>query len=146
MLKKNNGYFIHPTADVSSEATVKSGVKIWDDVRIRRGAYIGANTIIGRGVYIDPEIRIGANCKIQNNCQIYRHTQLEDGVFVGPQACFANDRFPRAITPDGVLKTSDDWEPGSIKVCFGASIGAHATIIPSVDNWQVRNGWCRVLL
>ncbi|NIN67168.1 MAG: N-acetyltransferase, partial [Anaerolineae bacterium] len=57
---------------------------------------------------------------------------MEDGVFIGPQACLTNDRIPRAINPDGSLKGDEDWEVGRILVRHGASIGAGATILPGV--------------
>ena len=125
-------YFAHPTAEVSSEATVGEGVKIWDFVKIREGASIGAETIIGMGAYIDADVSIGARCKIQNGAYIYRGSVLEDGVFVGPGACLCNDRLPRAITPDGRLKGPDDWVRGKIRVSYGASIGAGVIIVPDV--------------
>jgi UDP-2-acetamido-3-amino-2,3-dideoxy-glucuronate N-acetyltransferase len=57
---------------------------------------------------------------------------LEDGVFVGPHVCFTNDLAPRAITPDGKLKTADDWEITPTLVKYGASIGAGSVIVCSV--------------
>ena len=124
--------FVHSRAEVSPEARLGPGVKLWDDVKVREGASIGANTIVGKGVYIDRDVEIGANCKIQNGSFIYRKTTLEDGVFVGPQVCLANDRIPRAITPSGQLKGDDDWEVGEIRVCHGASIGAGVTVLPDL--------------
>jgi hypothetical protein len=41
---------------------------------------------------------------------VFEGVTLEDGVFVGPHVCFTNDLLPRAITPDGKLKSADDWE------------------------------------
>ena len=124
--------FVHSRAEVSPDAHLGSGVKLWDDVKVREGACIGANTIVGKGAYIDRDVSIGANCKIQNGSFIYRKTTLEDGVFVGPHACFANDRIPRAIMPSGRLKDEGDWKPGEIRVCYGASIGAGVTILPNI--------------
>jgi UDP-2-acetamido-3-amino-2,3-dideoxy-glucuronate N-acetyltransferase len=125
-------FFAHPTAEISGEARIGEGVKIWDFVKIREGASIGAETTIGMGAYIDADVSIGARCKIQNGAYIYRGSVLEDGVFVGPGACLANDRFPRAITPDGRLKGPEDWVPGQIRVSYGASIGAGVIIVPDV--------------
>ena len=81
---------------------------------------------------MDFDVVIGDNVKIQNGAQLYHGVTLEDGVFVGPLACLTNDRFPRAITPDGHLKAADDWEVGPILVRRGASIGAGAIVLPGV--------------
>jgi acetyltransferase-like isoleucine patch superfamily enzyme len=123
---------IHPTADVSPHARIGHGTRIWHQAQVRERAQIGANCIVGKGAYIDFDVRIGDNVKIQNGVFVYHGVTLEDGVFVGPRVCFTNDMFPRAITPDGALKTDTDWEVGSILVRYGASLGAGAIILPDV--------------
>ncbi|MGH2593031.1 MAG: acyltransferase, partial [Anaerolineae bacterium] len=57
---------------------------------------------------------------------------VEDGVFLGPGVVLTNDRTPRAINPDGSLKTSGDWQVGPIRVCYGASIGAGVIVLPNI--------------
>src|SRR5262249_41182396 len=87
---------------------------------------------VGKGVYIDLNVHIGNNVKIQNSALLYHGLTVDDGVFIGPGACMTNDVHPRAITPDGHLKSDDDWEVGPIRICYGASIGAGAIILPKV--------------
>lgn len=123
---------IHPTAQVDPRARLGENVRIWNWVQVREGAQIGANSILAKGVYIDAGVRIGANVKIQNNVSVYHGVTIEDGVFVGPHVCFTNDKFPRAVTPDGRLKEADDWQVSPIRVRYGASLGANATILPGV--------------
>ncbi|MGZ3945801.1 MAG: hypothetical protein ACXVJB_12730, partial [Mucilaginibacter sp.] len=36
----------------------------------------------------------------QNYALVFEGAEVADGVFIGPGAQLANDRFPRAITPD----------------------------------------------
>jgi len=43
-----------------------------------------------------------------------------------------NDKWPRAVNPDGTLKGTEDWHISPIVVRYGASIGANATILPGV--------------
>lgn len=93
---------------------------------------IGENCILGKNVYVDFGVVVGDNVKLQNNALVYHGVTLEDGVFVGPQACLANDRVPRAITPDGRLQSDADWDGGSILVRYGVSIGAGAVVLPGV--------------
>ncbi len=123
---------IHPTAEVSPLAKVGEGTRIWHQAQIRAGAQIGQSCIIGKGVYIDFDVVIGNLVKIQNGASIYHGVTIEDGVFVGPHACLANDKFPRAVTPEGRLKQDTDWEVGRILIQYGASIGASAVILPGV--------------
>lgn len=127
---------IHPTADVSRDAQVGEDTRIWHGVQIREGARVGRECILGKGVYVDKDVVIGDRCKIQNRASVFHGVTLEDGVFVGPHAILANDRFPRAVNTDGTLKTDDDWmiEPSLIRE--GASIGAGAIVLPGVTVGQ----------
>lgn len=127
-----NTVFIHPTADVSAEARIGEGTRIWNQAQIREGAQIGAECIISKNVYIDFAVQIGNRVKIQNNVSIYHGVTVEDGVFIGPHVCFCNDVLPRAITPSGALKGQEDWEVGRVLVRTGASIGAGSIILPNV--------------
>jgi UDP-2-acetamido-3-amino-2,3-dideoxy-glucuronate N-acetyltransferase len=123
---------IHPTAVVSDQALIGAGTRIWAFAQVREGVVIGRDCIVGKDAYIDFGVRIGDRVKIQNAALIYHGVTLEDGVFVGPHACFSNDRTPRAITADGRLKGQDDWIVGQIVVKYGASIGASAVVVPNV--------------
>ena len=51
---------------------------------------------------------------------------------MGPAAVFTNDHSPRAVTPQGALKTTADWEPVGVSVGRGASIGARAVCVAPV--------------
>ena len=80
---------------------------------------LGENCIVGRGAYVGTGVRIGDNCKIQNYALVYEPAVLEDGVFVGPAVVFTNDHYPRAVNPDGTLKSGDDWEAVGVTVPRG---------------------------
>jgi len=123
---------IHPTADVSAEAEIGQGTTIWHGAQVREGVRIGESCIIGKGVYIDFGVSIGSRVKIQNRASVYHGVRVEDGVFIGPHVCLTNDKFPRAITPEGELKTADDWEVSSTLVQQGASLGAGSIILPGI--------------
>jgi acetyltransferase-like isoleucine patch superfamily enzyme len=113
--------FIHPTANVSEQAIIGSGTKIWINSQIREKSEIGMNCIISKDTYIDTEVKIGHNCKIQNSVSVYHGVTIEDDVFVGPNACFTNDKVPRAFDPE--------WKITPTLVKTGVSIGANATIV-----------------
>jgi UDP-2-acetamido-3-amino-2,3-dideoxy-glucuronate N-acetyltransferase len=123
---------IHPTADVSPRATIGANTRIWHHAQIRTGAQVGANCIIGKGVYIDFDVSVGANSKLQNGVYVYHGAAVEEGVFLGPNVILTNDRLPRAINPNGSLKTAADWQVSPILIRRGASIGAGAIVLPGV--------------
>jgi UDP-2-acetamido-3-amino-2,3-dideoxy-glucuronate N-acetyltransferase len=123
---------VHDTAEVSKGANIGSGTRIWHYVQVREGVQIGQNCIVGKAAYVDAHVVIGDNVKIQNLCQVYHGATLEDGVFLGPGVILTNDKRPRAINPDGTLKTDDDWVVGEILVKRGAAIGARSVVLPGV--------------
>jgi UDP-2-acetamido-3-amino-2,3-dideoxy-glucuronate N-acetyltransferase len=124
--------FVHPTAEVSPEASLGEGCRVWRQVHIRENAVVGPGSTIGAGVYVGADVRIGRNCKIQNNALLYEGLELGDGVFVGPQVCFANDFLPRAVNPDLSLKTTADWHLGQTRVEDGASVGAQSVVVTGI--------------
>jgi UDP-2-acetamido-3-amino-2,3-dideoxy-glucuronate N-acetyltransferase len=123
---------VHETAQVHPRAKIGTEARIWNWVQVREDAEIGDGSILSKGVYIDAGVRIGRNVKIQNNVSVYHGVTIEDGVFVGPHACFTNDLHPRAINPDGSLKSADDWSVSATLLKVGCSIGANATIVAGV--------------
>jgi acetyltransferase-like isoleucine patch superfamily enzyme len=131
--------FIHPTAEVSPEATIGEGSHVWRQANIRERAVVGPGSNIGAGVYVGAGVHVGRNCKIQNNAQLYEGVTLEDGVFVGPQVCFTNDHLPRAINPDGSLKSAEDWQQGRTLVRAGASVGAQSVVLTgiTIGSWAL---------
>jgi acetyltransferase-like isoleucine patch superfamily enzyme len=127
-----SGARIHPTAEVSPAAWIGAGASIWHQAQVREGARVGEGCVIGKGVYIGADVHVGANCKVQNYSCVYEGTVLEDGVFVGPEVVFTNDRYPRAINPDGTLKSADDWECRGATVHYGAAVGSRSVVLPGV--------------
>lgn len=130
---------IHPTAEVSPEARIGAGTKVWHQVQVREGATVGEGCTLSKGVYVDKGVSIGDNVKLQNGAQVFHGSALEDGVFVGPHAILANDRYPRSVTADGRLKDDSDWPEGKVLVRYGASIGAGAVIVPdaTIGRWAM---------
>jgi acetyltransferase-like isoleucine patch superfamily enzyme len=128
----NENSYIHPSAQISPRASIGRGTRIWKDVQVREGAVIGEECILGKGSYVDFDVTIGNRCKLQNNASVFNGAAVEDGVFIGPHACITNDRLPRAITPQGALKTADDWDVGPTCLRYGCSIGAGAIVLPDV--------------
>ena len=134
-----NDAFVHPSATVDDGASIGAGTSVWHNAHVRSAARIGEGCTLGNGVYIGTGVTVGDHCKIQNRAMLFEGSSVADGVFVGPGAQLANDRFPRAVTPEGVLKGADDWTVGSVHVEGGASIGAAAVIVPDtrIGRWAM---------
>jgi UDP-2-acetamido-3-amino-2,3-dideoxy-glucuronate N-acetyltransferase len=115
---------IDASAHVDPRAVIGSGTRIWINAQIREGVTIGERCIISKDVYIDHGVTVGRGCKIQNGVSIYHGVTIGDEVFVGPHACFTNDKVPRANNPD--------WAITPTRIENGASIGANATIVCGV--------------
>lgn len=123
---------ILPSADVSDAASIGAGSSIWHLAQVRETASIGKNCIVGRGAYIGTGVILGDNCKVQNYALVYEPAVLEDGVFIGPAVVLTNDTYPRAINPDGSLKSGADWHPVGVTIRQGAAIGARAVCVAPV--------------
>lgn len=123
---------IAATADVAGDAELGQGSAIWHLAQVREGARLGRNCVIGRGAYIGTGVQLGDNCKVQNYALIYEPAALGEGVFIGPAVVLTNDTYPRAVNPDGSLKSAHDWTPVGVTIKEGASVGARATIVAPV--------------
>ncbi|MBW2386197.1 MAG: N-acetyltransferase [Deltaproteobacteria bacterium] len=119
--------FIHPQADCQSDQ-IGAGTHVWGYAVIAAGARIGSECNICSHTYIEGHAVIGNRVTIKNGVQIWDGVTIEDDVFLGPNATFTNDAFPRGRRqPDELLETL---------VCRGASIGANATILPGITIGQ----------
>lgn len=130
---------IHSSSFVSEQADIGDGTQIWLFCQVREGAKIGKNCVFGKNIYVDADVVIGDNCKIQNNVSLYVGVTLEDGVFAGPHVCFTNDKHPRAVNPDGSLKSATDWHVTKTLIKKGAALGANSTIVcgVTVGTWAM---------
>lgn len=117
------------SAEVSPEASIGAGSSLWHLCQVREGAVLGDNCVVGRGAYIGSGVRLGDNCKVQNYALVYEPAVLGDGVFIGPAVVLTNDTYPRAVNPDGTLKSASDWEAVGVTIEDGASIGARSVCV-----------------
>ena len=124
---------VEESADVAFSAFLGAETNIWHLAQVREDAVLGEQCNVGRGAYIGPGVRLGNRCKIQNYALVYEPAVLGDGVFIGPAVVLTNDLFPRAINPDGTLKSGDDWEMVGVTVGQGAAVGARAVCIAPVN-------------
>ena len=116
---------IHETAVVEAGARIGARTRVWHHAHIRGGAEVGDDTNLGKDVYLGETVRLGSRCKVQNGVFVCNGVTVADEVFLGPNAVFTNDRFPRA--------TNEDWVLVPTTVHRGASVGANATIVCGND-------------
>ncbi|MDX1701568.1 MAG: acyltransferase [Melioribacteraceae bacterium] len=103
-------------------------VKIFDFVNLY-GCSIDDGSKVGTFVEIQKGASIGKNCKISSHTFICEGVHIGDGVFVGHNVTFINDKYPRSVNPDGSMQTDEDWELVETFVEKGASIGSSSTIM-----------------
>jgi UDP-2-acetamido-3-amino-2,3-dideoxy-glucuronate N-acetyltransferase len=116
-------YFIHPLADVQTEA-IGENTRVWQFTVVLKAAVIGSDVNICAHCFVENDVIIGNRVTIKNGVQIWDGIELEDDVFIGPNVTFTNDKYPRSkIYPDAFLKTV---------VKQGASIGGGAVILPGI--------------
>jgi acetyltransferase-like isoleucine patch superfamily enzyme len=128
MTKNQQKYFIHPAAIVDSNVKIGKGTKIWAFSHVLENVTIGEDCNICDQVFIENNVKIGNRVTIKCGVQLWDGITLEDDVFIGPNATFTNDPFPRS-----------KQHPSSYSVtliCKGASIGANATILPGLTIHQ----------
>src|SRR6478752_5180205 len=116
-------YFVHPQGICESSA-IGVRTKIWAFAHVLPGAVIGEDCNICDHVFIENDVVIGNRVTVKCGVQLWDGLRVEDDVFIGPNATFTNDRFPRsrqhlAEYPRTVIKR-------------GASIGANATLAPGI--------------
>ena len=119
------------TRRIAADVVLGENVIIRDFVNLY-GCRIGDNSRIGTFVEIQKGVTIGRNCKIQSHTFVCEGVSIADGVFIGHNVTFINDRFPRAVRGDGRLQTEQDWDCIPTSVQSGASIGSSATILCGV--------------
>ena len=116
-------YFVHP-AGLCETTEVGSGTRIWAFAHILPGAVVGSDCNICDHVFIENDVVVGDRVTVKSGVQLWDGVRLGDDVFVGPNATFSNDRYPRSRQrPPEFLQTV---------VQQGASIGANATILPGL--------------
>lgn len=116
-------FFKHDNALVESSA-VGDGTRIWAFTHILPGAIIGRDCNICDHVFIENDVVIGDRVTIKCGVQIWDGLRIDDDVFVGPNATFTNDLFPRSkVYPEQFTQTF---------VAKGASVGANATILAGI--------------
>ena len=124
--------FTADSADVSEDAVLGAGTKVWHLAQVREHARLGRRCIVGRSAYIGTGVEMGDDCKVQNLALVYEPARLGRGVFIGPGVVLTNDTYPRAVNPDLTQKSGADWEAFGGEIGDGAAIGARSVCVAPV--------------
>jgi len=117
-------HFVHPLGCCES-SQIGVGTRVWAFAHVLPGARIGADCNICDHVFIENDVVVGDRVTVKCGVQLWDGLRVEDDVFIGPNATFTNDPFPRSRQyPEAFAQTT---------IGRGASIGANATILPGVS-------------
>lgn len=117
-------YFVHANALCESQ-NIGEGTRVWAFAHILKGARLGKDCNVCDNVFIENDVTVGDRVTIKCGVQLWDGIDVRDDVFIGPNATFTNDRFPRSKQyPERFLRTV---------VGTAASIGANATILPGLN-------------
>ena len=115
-------FVAHPTAEVSPDAVVGSGTRLWQELHHLKGARIGRDCKFAHNVFVEGESPSEIASPSRIMFCLYDGLEIADDVFIGPNAVFTNVRNPRAH-----VSRKDAFERTTVG--RGATIGANATIV-----------------
>ncbi|MGB7480506.1 MAG: acyltransferase [Burkholderiaceae bacterium] len=116
--------YIHERALVDAGAVIGAGTRVWAFAHILGGAQLGVDCNICDHVFIENDVIVGDRVTVKCGVQLWDGLRVADDVFIGPNATFTNDLFPRSKQyPEKFTQTHIE---------AGASIGANATILAGV--------------
>ena len=114
---------IHPMAEVQTK-NIGKNTTIWQFAIVLKNAKIGENCNINSHTFIENDVVIGDNVTVKCGVYLWDGLRVEDNVFIGPNATFTNDNYPKS------KMKPKEFEKTILK--NGCSIGANATITPGI--------------
>ena len=117
------GVFVHPQG-LCESTTVGQGTRIWAFAHVLPGARLGADCNVCDHVFIENDVVLGNRVTVKSGVQLWDGVRVADDVFIGPNATFSNDKFPRSKQYQReILETH---------IARAASIGAGAVVLPGL--------------
>jgi len=115
---------LHSSSDIQSK-NIGERTNIWQFCVVLPGAVIGDSCNICSHCFIENDVTIGNDVTIKCGNQIWDGITIEDGVFIGGNVSFTNDRYPKSKNVHFPLERTI--------VRRGAVIGAGATLLPGIE-------------
>jgi UDP-2-acetamido-3-amino-2,3-dideoxy-glucuronate N-acetyltransferase len=119
----NQYVFVHPLG-VCESPNVGEGSRIWAFAHVLPGAVIGRQANICDYCFVENDVVLGEGVTVKTHVSLWDGLHVEDNVFIGPSAVFANDKHPRSKRYKSPLRTF---------LRRGCSIGAGAVILPGIE-------------
>jgi acetyltransferase-like isoleucine patch superfamily enzyme len=121
--RRQSEVFVHPQA-LCESTRIGERTRVWAFAHVLPGATIGSDCNICDHVFIENDVVIGDRVTVKSGVQLWDGLRVADDAFIGPNATFSNDKYPRSRHHDRPLEQTF--------VGAGASIGAGAVILPGV--------------
>jgi acetyltransferase-like isoleucine patch superfamily enzyme/dTDP-4-dehydrorhamnose 3,5-epimerase-like enzyme len=115
--------YVHPQG-LCETTRVGRGTRVWAFTHVLAGATIGADCNICDHVFIEQDVVVGDRVTIKSGVQLWNGVTVADDVFIGPNATFSNDKYPRSKQFHEQVERTD--------IGRGASVGAGAVILPGI--------------
>jgi acetyltransferase-like isoleucine patch superfamily enzyme/dTDP-4-dehydrorhamnose 3,5-epimerase-like enzyme len=112
--------YVHPSSLVETDQ-IGAGSRVWAFAHILPGATIGRDANICDHVFIENDVVLGDRVTVKSGVQLWDGVRAADDVFIGPNASFSNDPFPRSKQYPARFLTTH--------LGAGCSIGAGATVL-----------------
>ena len=148
-MKPSEKYRVHPSADVKSKK-IGANTVVWQFAIILEGAEIGESCNINCHTFIENDVVIGDNCTIKSGVFLWDGIRLGNNVFIGPNATFVNDKFPKSkVYPEAFQKTlikdntsigANSTILGGLTIGAGALIGAGAVVTKDIPDFAIVAG------
>lgn len=115
---------IHALADVQT-THIGAETRVWQFVVVLAGARIGKQCNVCANVLIEGDVIVGDRVTIKSGVQLWNGLRVADDVFIGPNATFSNDLYPRSREQPAQFLTT--------LLHQGCSVGAGAVILPALE-------------
>ena len=115
--------FVHPHALCETSA-IGENTRIWAFAHVLPGATIGRDCNICDHVFIENDVVIGDRVTVKCGVQLWDGLRIADDVFIGPNATFSNDKYPKSRQYQAKVQETH--------IGRGASIGGGAAILPGL--------------
>lgn len=116
-------FVIRSNSIIYNDVIIGDNFRTGHNVVIRENTNIGDDVLIGTNTVIEGDCIIGNDVSIQSNVYIPTNSVIEDNVFIGPCACFTNDKYPVRV----------DFDLQGPKIRRGASIGGNTTFLSNLE-------------
>lgn len=121
---------IHPKAHVEG-STIGARTKVWQFASVIRGTVLGEDCTVAAGACLDGPV-FGDRCIISPFVDMGPGFRVGNDVFIGPHVVLCNDVWPAVDKTGWDVEMLKDGRCVCVIVEDGASIGAHAVVMPGV--------------